>query len=259
MTYDEERVIRPPKDLVSSGRVFRPTNAFLYKKMLKVGAALVLIWIALRFLFIGFTYPDFLEIILAISRPIEILVAIGWEITNLSYIIASVAFLFGGTAYSFIYVRKIEYSVIGWSGDAMPFIYTRKGIINITKKHVPFRTIVNVRTRKGVFDRIFGIGTVLIETAGGSKGIQATGLAALLIQRLRSEAEEKIEGIKFHEELRDFILREMRTFGNKSVMQEQVRRGKRRTRVFNRGTLELFKEVRDILKEKIGSSGGSQI
>jgi membrane protein YdbS with pleckstrin-like domain len=257
MTYDEERVIRPPIDQISSGRVFQPTNAFLYKKMLKVGILLVLIWIALRLLFIGFSNPTFMEIILDLSKPLEILSMIGWEVTNLFYIIASVTFFFVGTVYSFIYVRRIEYSVIGWSGDAMPFIYTRKGIINITKKHVPFRTIVNVRTRKGLFDRLLGIGNVLIETASGSKGVQATGLAALLIQRLRSTAEEKIEGINFHEELRDFILREMRFFGYKSEIQKQVRRGKQRTHIFNRGTLELFKEVRDVLKENSGTNGGS--
>jgi membrane protein YdbS with pleckstrin-like domain len=257
MTYDEERVIRPPIDQISSGRVFQPTNAFLYKKMLKVGILLVLIWIALRLLFIGFSNPTFMEIILDLSKPLEILSMIGWEVTNLFYIIASVTFFFVGTVYSFIYVRRIEYSVIGWSGDAMPFIYTRKGIINITKKHVPFRTIVNVRTRKGLFDRLLGIGNVLIETASGSKGVQATGLAALLIQRLRSTAEEKIEGINFHEELRDFILREMRFFGYKSEIQKQVRRGKQRTHIFNRGTLELFKEVRDVLKENSRTNGGS--
>jgi membrane protein YdbS with pleckstrin-like domain len=256
MTYDEERVIRPPIDQISSGRVFQPTNAFLYKKMLKVGILLVLIWIALRLLFIGFSNPTFMEIILDLSKPLEILSMIGWEVTNLFYIIASVTFFFVGTVYSFIYVRRIEYSVIGWSGDAMPFIYTRKGIINITKKHVPFRTIVNVRTRKGLFDRLLGIGNVLIETASGSKGVQATGLAALLIQRLRSTAEEKIEGINFHEELRDFILREMRFFGYKSEIQKQVRRGKQRTHIFNRGTLELFKEVRDVLKENSRTNGG---
>lgn len=249
MTHDEERVIRPPIDQISSGRVFQPTNAFLYKKMLKVGTVLVLIWFALRVLFFGFTNPTFLEIILALSQPLEILVMIGWETTNIVYVSVALVFFIVGSIYSFIYVRRIEYSVLGWEGDAMPEIYTRKGIINITKKHVPFRTIVNVRTRKGLFDRLFGIGTVLIETAGGSTGIQPTGIVSLLLQRLRSEAEEKIEGIKFHEELRDFILREMRFFGRSAPISTTARHVRRRRRVLTRNTLDAFIEIRDVLRE----------
>jgi uncharacterized membrane protein YdbT with pleckstrin-like domain len=248
MTHNDERVIRPPIDQISSGRVFQPTNAFLYKKMLKVGIILILIWFALRALFIGFTNPTFLEIILAISQPLEILVMIGWETTNLLYVSVALVFFVVGSIYSFIYVRKIEYSVLGWSGDVMPEIYTRKGIITITKKHVPFRTIVNVRTRKGMFDRLFGIGTVLVETAGGSTGVQTSGLVALLIQKLRAEAVEKIEGIKFHEELRDFILREMRMFGMKASASASTRRVQRNRRVLNRNTLEAFLEIRDVLR-----------
>jgi len=250
MTYDEERVIRPPIDQISSGRVFQPTNEFLYKKILKVGLLLVLIWIALRLLFIGFTDPTFLEIILAISQPLEILVMIGWETTSLIYVSAVVVFFIVGSMWTFIYVRRIEYSALGWSGNVMPEIYVRKGIINITKKHVPFRAIVNVRTRKGLFDRLFGIGTVLIETAGGSTGVPATGLASLLLQRLGSEAEEKIEGIKFYEELRDFILREMRMFGRTASLSTPTRHVRRKKRVLSRKTLEAFLEIRDVLKER---------
>jgi membrane protein YdbS with pleckstrin-like domain len=250
MTHDEERVIRPPIEQISSGRVFQPINAFLYKKMLKVGIVLVLIWIVLRLLFIGFTNPTFLEIILAISQPLEILVMIGWETTSLLYTSAALVFFTVGAMYTFIYVRRIEYSVLGWTGDVMPEVYTRKGIITITKKHVPFRTIVNVRTRKGLFDRLFGIGTVLIETAGGSMGVQATGLATLILQRLRSEAEEKIEGIKFHEELRDFILREMRMFGRKSSKSLSIRNIQRKKGVLNRNVLEAFQEIRDVLRDR---------
>jgi membrane protein YdbS with pleckstrin-like domain len=250
LSYDKERVIKPPIDHITSGRLFRPYRAFLFKKMLKVGIILVLIWLGLWLLFIGFTNPVFLEIILALAGPVEILVALGWEMVSLTYSIAAIAFYALGTVYTFIYVNRIEYSVIGWSGDAMPFIYTRKGIINITKKHVPFRTIVNVRTRKGIFDRLFRIGTVLIETAGGSTVVQPTGIMQLIIQRLSTSAEEKIEGITFYEELRDFILREMRSFGTAPHRHIPRRYPKQGKKVLNRATLEAFIEIRDVLRER---------
>ncbi|NIO19455.1 MAG: PH domain-containing protein, partial [Candidatus Aenigmarchaeota archaeon] len=84
----------------------------------------------------------------------------------------------------------------------MPEIYVKKGLINITRKHVPFRTVTNISSRAGPFDRLFGIGTVEIETAGysGPKSGAFSG------------PEEKIEGIVFYEEVRDFILAELRKF-----------------------------------------------
>ena len=251
MTHDEARIIKPPVEDVTSGRVFQPTLAFLYKKIVKVILFLILIWVALRLLFIGFTNPIFLEIILAISQPVELLVLIGWQTINQVLVICSIIIVLVGSLYTFIYIRKIEYSVVGWSGDAMPEIFTRKGIINITKKHVPFRTIVNVRTTKGVFDRLFGIGNVLIETAGGSVEAQPANLTGLLISKLSSSAaEEKIEGIRFDEELRDFILREMRGFSQKPKKKSSQRQ-RRKKHIFTTDVLEAFIEVRDALKDSI--------
>ncbi|TFG34045.1 hypothetical protein EU527_05440 [Candidatus Thorarchaeota archaeon] len=252
MAQEKVRVVKPPIDDVTSGRVFQPTNAFLFKKMVKAIVVMGLIWLALYALFMGFTNPVFLDLILALSQPLEILVMIGWETFNQYYILCAITVFIIGSVYSYIYVRKIEYSVVGWSGDVMPEIYTRKGIINITKIHVPFRTIVNVRTTKGIVDRLFGIGSVLIETAGGSIGAQPTGLVSLLFARFSSSAaEEKIEGIRFHEELRDFILREMRHFGRKRSTKDTIQR---RKRIFTRDTLEAFREIRDALKESMQES-----
>ena len=98
-----------------------------------------------------------------------------------------------------IYVNSIEYSVISESGESMPEIYVKKGVITVTRKHVPFRTITNIASNIGPFDRLFGVGNVSIETAGYS-GSSQTG------------PEERLEGIIFHEEVRDFILRELRQF-----------------------------------------------
>jgi len=63
---------------------------------------------------------------------------------------------------------------------------------------VPFRTITNISTTAGPLDRIFGIGNINIETAGYSGP--------------RQGPEEKLEGFEFYEELRDFILQELRKY-----------------------------------------------
>lgn len=256
MAQEEGRVIRPPIEQIASGRVFQPTNAFIGKKMLKAGIIMIIIWVGLQLLFIGFTNSLFLNIILEAFKPIELLILIGWESANLVYIIGATIIFVIGFVYVYIYVTRIEYSAMGWSGDTMPEIYTKRGIITITKRHVPFRTVVHVETRRGIFDRIMGIGTVLIETAGGSTGQQVPGLVPLLIQRFGggNKSEERVEGIRFHEELRDYILREMRGLGKSTPMFHEQRKSPRcGKRIFTNQTLEAFKEVRDALKETIGT------
>lgn len=47
-------------------------------------------------------------------------------------------------------------------------IEVRKGLINKTLKYVPYRTITNINTIFGLFDRRFAIGSLIIETAGAS-------------------------------------------------------------------------------------------
>jgi uncharacterized membrane protein YdbT with pleckstrin-like domain len=110
-----------------------------------------------------------------------------------------------------LYIRNIRYSVISKKGDRMPEIFVQKGLLNITKKHVPFRTITNISSRAGPVDRLFGIGTVEIQTAGFSGGPSGQG-----------GPEEKIEGVVFYEEVRDYILQELRKFRDPYVTTTEV-------------------------------------
>ncbi len=254
MAQDEVRIIKPPVKDVFNGRVFQPTNAFLFKKIIKVSTILILLWIGLYLLFLGFVHPVIGVIIISFYQPLELLVMVGWNTVNQVFIVCAIVFVLVGSVYTYIYIRRIGYSVMGWSGNVMPEIFTQKGIINITQKHVPFRTIVNVRTTKGVFDRLFSIGNVLIETAGGAVGAPPSSIIALLISRFSSPAiEEKIEGIRFDEELRDFILREMRILSHKPTGRKVRNHRRDRKPIFTREILEAFKEVRDALKDSIES------
>ena len=121
----------------------------------------------------------------------------------------------------------------------MPEIYVKKGILTITRKHVPFRTITNISSNAGVFDRLFRLGSVSIETAGYS-GSNQTG------------PEEKLEGIRFYEEVRDFILNELRKFRTPYVtttepdkVEEPVPRGPG----LDDEILITLREIRDLLKK----------
>ena len=73
------------------------------------------------------------------------------------------------------------------------------GLVTKSIKHVPFRTVTNLQLNRGPFDRMFGIGTLNIQTAGmsGQKGAEESlmglnnvqevyELAAKALRRYRS-------------------------------------------------------------------------
>jgi len=252
MAQQEGRVIKPPMEQVVSGRVFHPDNAFLYKKWLRVFIILVLIWTGIFVFYALSNDPVFAADILEIAIWFEVFYILGWETFNLLYWTLSISVFVLWMIYTFIYVKRIDYSLASWEGDVSPEIYVKKGIIQITQKHVPFRTITYVKTRRGVFDRLFGIGTIQIETAAKSSTAQGGGVIALILERLMrgGAGAENIEGVKFHEELRDFILRELRGFSRVPLPIETIRKARRRKRIFNRDTLEAFREVRDALVQQ---------
>jgi membrane protein YdbS with pleckstrin-like domain len=139
------------------------------------------------------------------------------------------------------YFKSIEYSVKAESGDTMPEIYSKKGIITITRKHLPFRTITNISSRAGPFDRLFKIGSVHIETAGYSGASQAG-------------PEEKLSGIVFYEEVRDFILKELRKFKEPYVTGTEVVHPTEepvpRMEGLDDEILVTLREIRDILRSR---------
>ena len=192
------KVIKPPVERVASGKIFRPSKAFLRKEMIKVVVAGIIIWglVMIGFLSVGLLVassdsaeiPDYGRFVSWCMGPLST-----WTwVLNLLWMLPALILL----PY---YVRSIEYSVKAESGETMPEIYVKKGVVTVTRKHVPFRTITNISSNAGPFDRLFGIGNVEIETAGYS-GSSKTG------------PEEKLEGVVFYEEVRDFILNELRRF-----------------------------------------------
>jgi membrane protein YdbS with pleckstrin-like domain len=249
MDQIEGRVIKPPVEQVVSGRVFHPDNAFLYKKWLRVFIIIALCWSGILLFYTLSNDPVFVHDITEIAGWTEVLFILGWESVNLLYWSIAISIYVLWMIYSYIYVKHIDYSVASWEGEVSPEIYVKKGIIQITQRHVPFRTITNLRTRRGVFDRLFGIGTIQIETAAKPSFERGGSVIALILQKLTrgGTAEENIEGVKFHEELRDFILRELRGFSRAPLLIEAPERRRKRERIFNRETLEAFREVRDAL------------
>jgi len=240
----EEKIIRPPVKQITSGKTFKPSQAFLPKLLCQTAFAYVSIWLLIDLSFIGLTfllemnpakYPSATQLINTWFVPINI-----WTlILNLLWFLPALITIPR-------YVRSIEYSVKAESGDTMPEIYSKRGIITVTRKHVPFRTITNISSRAGPFDRLFKIGSVHIETAGYSGSNQ-------------SGPEEKLSGIVFYEEVRDFILKELRKFKEPYVTGTEVvvptEKPIPRIEGLDDEVLITLREIRDLLKNGKKVSG----
>jgi len=205
-------LIKPPMEDVTAGRVFKPDRRFYYKE----GFGAICVWIFLWLCTIGVIVVG--AWIGASDSGVSNWVPIFWVIfydwlptVNFWYLVSSVFWFLPILIGIPLYIQAFEYSVISKAGTTMPEIYVKKGLVNVTKKHVPFRTITNISSRAGPIDRLFGIGTVEIQTAGYSGG--AGGQAG---------PEEKLEGIVFYEEVRDFVLQELRRFRDPYVTGTEV-------------------------------------
>lgn len=211
MGSEEGRIIKPPIEDVASGRVFKPDTRFYYKQLFGNTLIAVFFWLcAIGALLLG----SFIYMTDAPGRDWITFFAVVYDVFPILsfYYVISLAFwwlpIMVGVPF---YIRNIEYSVISKAGTVMPEIYVKKGLVNITRKHVPFRTITNISSRAGLVDRLFGIGTVEIQTAGFSGGAGGQG-----------GPEEKLEGITFFEEVRDFVLQELRKFRDPYVTGTEV-------------------------------------
>ena len=237
----EVKVIKPPLKTVISGKIFKPSQAFLHKLWFQSIFLAVMIYIMTIASFVGGTflvgyadpikYPNPTQLVNTWIGPISLWICM----VNLIWLVPAVILIP-------FYFRSIEYSVKAESGDTMPEIYSKKGIVTITRKHLPFRTITNISSKTGPFDRLFKIGSVQIETAGYS-GTQQTG------------PEEKLQGIVFYEEVRDFILNELRKFREPYVTGTEVVHPTEepvpRMEGLDDEILLALREIRDLLKTKM--------
>ena len=152
-----------------------------------------------------------------------------------TYLTLSFIIMLSAAILTVFYVRGIEFQI----GERE--VIVKKGIINKMEKHIPFRTITNISSRYGPYDRLFGIGTVQIETAGKS-GAQ-TG------------PEEKIEGIANFMEVRDEILEVLRQFRHQYATTTETPEGTfavepvKSTGSFEQQLLNELKDIKEILSK----------
>jgi membrane protein YdbS with pleckstrin-like domain len=231
----------PALESITSGKTFKPSKALRNKYWFTGIMTAIVTWLMVLGFVCGLSY------LISLDEGWSHIAFINqwFGVVNYWTIIAELVWLIPAMILIPVYVNAIEYSVISETGEASPEIYVRKGIINITKKHVPFRTITNIASRAGIVDRLFGIGNVEIQTAGYSGGPAG-----------QTGPEEKLEGIRAYEALTRFVLGELRRFRNPYTAGTEV--------VFPRETvipriegslddeiLIAIRDIREILRTKL--------
>ena len=231
----------PAMERISSGKTFKPSKALRNKYWFTAILVAVGTWLIV----IGSVYGISYLVSMDEGWSHVEYIATYLNVVNYWTIIAEFVWLIPAMIAIPVYINSIEYSVVSETGEASPEIYVRKGIINITKKHVPFRTITNISSRAGVFDRLFGIGNVEIQTAGYSGGPGG-----------KTGPEEKLEGIKAYEKLADFVLGELRKFRGPyttgtEVVLPQGKAVPRISSTLDDEILIAIRDIREILRTKL--------
>lgn len=236
----KEKIIKPPIKKVTSGKIFKPSKSFLNKRLTQVIVTALIFWLIIVLGFVGVTFIGAFAEPNEVPDPIQTINSWIGEVIFWGFIL-NMVWVIPLLVFTPFYFRSIEYSVKAETGETMPEVYVQQGVLTITRKHVPFRTVTNISSKAGIFDRFFGIGSVHIETAGYS-GNQQKG------------PEVKLEGIVFYEEVRDFILNELRKFKAPYVtgtelahpIEEQVPK----MEGLDDEILIALREIRDILKNQ---------
>jgi len=87
-------------------------------------------------------------------------------------------------------------------------VIVRVGVITRSVKHVPFRTVTNLKVKQDPLDRLFGIGTLNIQTAGMSG---------------QTGAEESLVGLPNFQEVYELVAGALRRFrGGMAPTQAEV-------------------------------------
>lgn len=237
MDKNTEKVIRPPTEHITSGTIFKPSRAYLRKMQLQNILAFAIVYLSVIVCFIFAAYMAQTE---AGSPTAAQIISEYFLTVNLWTIIGNLIWLVPVLALTPAYFNSIEYSVKADSGSSMPEIYQKEGIITITRRHVPFRTITNISSKAGPFDRLFKVGSVLIETAGNSAPQKSPEIA--------------MHGIVFYEEVRDFILKELRRYKEPYAVGTEVvtptAKSTLKMASDDGEMLATLREIRDLLKAK---------
>ncbi|MGD2072151.1 MAG: PH domain-containing protein [Candidatus Thorarchaeota archaeon] len=243
----EERIIKPPTEGLVIGRPFRPSKALRNKYWLKAIIIAVIVWVVFYIAPPGIFFLLIFDIP-SLAFDILKIMSVNWTTTLFLFTVFESIIVFIALLYIPIYVNSLVYAVGTESGKTEE-IYQKRGLITITETHTPLRNVTYTSTSVGLFDRLFSIGSVSIETAGGERGAAPTGLIGLLLLRFRSGESLQIAGIHFYDKLHKHIVRCIREVGESFKIEPSKITASSKSSIRSEKALELLREIREITSE----------
>jgi len=119
----------------------------------------------------------------------------------------------------------------------------RRGVWTVTEITITYENVQNVTVKSGPLQRLFGISTIVIETAGAKGGeTGAHGQSASVAN------EARIEGVSNAEQVRDLIMSRVRASRSAGLGDEQDDQQRRASRSrLTRAHVDALREIRDIV------------
>ena len=115
-------------------------------------------------------------------------------------------------------------------------VLVNAGVITRSVKHVPFRAITNLSIRRGVLNRMLGLGSLHIQTAGASD--------------TSGRPEAGLDGLENVQEMDELVARELRRF--RSGLAPASAEAEQETLAGEQGTLAAILEEVKAIREQLG-------
>lgn len=164
---------------IRSNQLFRPLEKLKTKYWLYLISTITLIW-----LFLGTMVS--LIVLLEGGENSFLVTFFAWMIgIGLLIILAGMGLISW-------YFNSISYEIIEDE------VHVFRGVITRTRKIVPYRTITNIEVKQGPYDRLLGLGTIEIQTAGNSAN--------------KMGPEERIDGLpaEYVQDIQDVLISKVR-------------------------------------------------
>jgi membrane protein YdbS with pleckstrin-like domain len=125
------------------------------------------------------------------------------------------------------YYRSLRYEI------RRDEVIVRAGVITKSVKHVPFRTVTNLKTKQDPLDRLFGLGALNVQTAGMSG---------------KSGAEESLVGLPIFEDVYDQVAGALRCFRGSMAPTQTENESENGAHEVLTAILSELRAIRDVLE-----------
>jgi membrane protein YdbS with pleckstrin-like domain len=126
------------------------------------------------------------------------------------------------------YYRSLRYEI------RRDEVIVRAGVITKSVKHVPFRTVTNLKTKQDPLDRLFGLGALNVQTAGMSG---------------KSGAEESLVGLPIFEDVYDQVAGALRSFRGSMAPTQAENESENREYEVLAAILSELRAIRDVIED----------